>query len=40
MKLGEMNFAALMEDVCPPSAGEGDVAVTWEDMFHIRSRPS
>ena len=36
----EMNFASLIEEVCPPFAAEGDVANTSDDMFHTRSKPS
>ena len=34
------NFAALMDDVWPPCAAEGDVANTSEDMLQTRSSPS
>ncbi len=37
---GEMYLAALIEDVCPPLAAEGDVANISDDMLHILKRPS
>ena len=37
---GEMNFAALIEEVCPPSPAGGEVARICEDIFQTRNRPS
>ena len=37
---GEIYFAALIEDVCPPLPADGDVASTSDDMLHILKRPS
>ena len=37
---GEIYFAALIEEVCPPPPADGDVASTSDDMLHILRRPS
>ena len=37
---GEIYFAALIGDVCPPLTADGDVASTSDDMLHILKRPS
>ena len=37
---GEIYFAALIEDVCPPLPADGDVASTSDDMVHTLRRPS
>ena len=37
---GDMYFAALIEDVCPPLPADGDVTRTSEDMLHTLKRPS
>lgn len=38
--VGDRNLTALMDDVWPPFAAEGDVANVSDDMFHTRSSPS
>jgi len=40
IEFGESIFAALMDDVWPPFAAEGDVANVSDDMFQTRSSPS
>ncbi len=37
---GDIYFAALIEDVCPPLSADGDVAMTSDDIFHTLKRPS
>ena len=37
---GEIYFAALIEEVCPPLPADRDVASTSDDMLHILRRPS
>ena len=37
---GEIYFAALIDDVCPPLAAGGDVANTSDDIVHTLRRPS
>ena len=37
---GEIYFAALIDDVCPPLAAGGDVTNTSDDIVHTLKRPS
>ena len=37
---GEIYFAALIDDVCPPLAAGGDVANTSDDIVHTLRRVS
>jgi hypothetical protein len=38
--VGEINFADLILDVCPPALAVADVAIVCPDLFHTRNNPS